>query len=224
MEKIDISNIKAVVFDWDNTLALTSPPLVYSVEKVLKSFHMPSWSVVQKKRDLTLSFRDNFPRIFGKNADKAYEDYAKIYLKNVANMISRAPFALEVLNYFKKRQIPILLMTNKDRKLLEFELPILFEPEYFDCIVCGHEAKKDKPHADHLFYTLEKCPIGDTICPENVLVVGDSPQDTACAVACGAKAVRIGKIQTTHSNANVTYFDSFVDFYQCLLLSESKKV
>jgi len=222
MFNFNISDIKAVVFDWDNTLAQSSPPLVYAVNEVLKDFHLPCWEIVKAKRDRDLSFRDNFPRIFGQNADQAYRTYKNIYLKIAPQMISRTPFAAEVLNYFKKRGIPILLMTNKDRELLEFELPILFDPEYFDCIVCGHEAMQDKPHGDHLFYTLNKCPLSQNICMKDVLVVGDSPQDSACALACGAKAVRIGKSsfdELNLQNEDIIYFDSFVDFYESLLLS-----
>ncbi len=220
MNKINISDIKAVVFDWDNTLAKSSPPLRFAVNQVLAFYHLPSWDEVKATRDGNLSFRDNFPIIFKDKADEAYARYKQIYLKAAPDMIARTPYALEVLNFFKKRRIPILIMTNKDRSLLEFELPLLFEPEYFDCIVCGHEAKKDKPHGDHLLYTLAHCGLKDKVCLNNVLVVGDSPQDSKCAIECGATAVRIGSLfENENPCDNVFYFNSFVDFYQSLLLS-----
>lgn len=222
MQIFDITHLKAVVFDWDNTLAQSSPPLIYAVNRVLKNYHLPCWEVIKQKRNTDLSFRDNFPILFGTNANEAYNQYKQIYLQAVGSMISRTPYALEVLNFFKKRYIPIFLMTSKDRELLEFELPLLFEPEYFDCIVCGHEAEKDKPHRDHLMYTLSHCKTNQKICPQDVLVVGDSTQDSDCAIACGATAVRIGgnKINACHTNTeHLIYFDSFVDFYQSLLLS-----
>ena len=220
MKTLELKHIKAVVFDWDNTLAQSRPALKYAVNQVLQSYHMPSWDEVKNKRDDNLSFRDNFPIIFKDKAHDAYEKYKKIYLKTAPDIITRTPYSLQVLNYFKKRGIPIFLMTNKDRTLLEFELPILFEPEYFDCIVCGHEAKKDKPYADHLLYTLEHCRFKGKICPKDVLVIGDSPQDSACAIACGATAVRIGSLYDNENHCdNIFYFDSFVDFYQSLLLS-----
>ena len=220
MQNLDLSNIKAVVFDWDSTLAKSSPVLRFAVSKVLDFYHMPSWDELKQTRDGNLSFRDNFPIIFKDKAVEAYDLYKQIYLKVVPEMIARTPYALNVLNFFKKRYIPILLMTNKDRTLLEFELPFLFEPEYFDCIVCGHEAAKDKPHGDHLMYTLSRCGLIEKLCMNNVLVVGDSPQDSSCALECGAKAVRIGPLfENETTSDNVFYFDSFVDFYQSLLLS-----
>ena len=222
MQNLDITHFKAVVFDWDNTLAQSTPPLTYAVNRVLKTYHLPCWNIIKQKRDTNLSFRDNFPILFGKDANAAYSQYKHIYLQAVGKMISRTPYASEVLHFFKKRYIPIFLMTSKDRELLEFELPMLFEPEYFDCIVCGHEAEKDKPHGDHLMYTLNHCASNKPLCPKDVLVVGDSPQDSACAVSCGATAVIIGRDVTSEqssNDANIMYFDSFVDFYQSLLLS-----
>ncbi len=220
-QNLNIQNIKAVVFDWDNTLAQSRKVLKYAVNLVLQDYKMPCWDEVKQTRDGNLSFRDNFPIIFHDKAEEAYEKYKKIYLKIVPNMITRTPYSLEVLNFFKKRGIPILLMTNKDRVLLEVELPILFEPEFFDCVVCGHEAKRDKPYADHLIYTLNHCAQKEKFCPKDVLLIGDSPQDSKCALSCGAKAVRIGGLFENEKRMdNVLYFDSFVDFYQSLLLSD----
>ena len=81
MEKLNLKELKAAVFDWDNTLAESRTALVFCVNKVLQEYNMPEWNIVKAKRDNTLSFRDNFPRIFGDKAAEAYEKYTKIYLK-----------------------------------------------------------------------------------------------------------------------------------------------
>lgn len=219
---LNIKQLKAVVFDWDNTLAKSKPPLVSSIEEVLNFYHLPCWDEVKTKRDNNLSFRDNFPRIFGNKSEEAYEKYREIYLKNVANMIETFPKVKEVLFFFKKRNIPLLIMTNKDRLLLEYELPILFEPETFDGITCGHEAEHDKPNGAHLIFTLKNILKSEDITPQTVWVVGDSPQDSACAKCAGALPIRIGQSLWTDENKNIDdilFFDSFVDFYKSLLLS-----
>jgi phosphoglycolate phosphatase-like HAD superfamily hydrolase len=56
-------------------------------------------------------------------------------------------------------------------------------------------------------------------------VVGDSPQDSMCAQNAGARAIRIGKSiwgDEDKIGEDVYFFDSFVDFYDTLLLSNSK--
>ena len=222
MENLNVSNLKAVVFDWDNTLAQSRDALVASVNVVLKKYDLPSWDEVKSKRNNNLSFEDNFPIIFGKNAHKAYQLYRQIYVQIVPNLIKRTRYAYPVLNFFKKRNIPICLMTNKDRYLLDFEMPLLFEAEYFSYIVCGHEAAYNKPHPEHLIQTLK--PFLPNIKMQNVWVIGDSPQDSDCACSCGAKAIRIGADlweEDKNTDKNCLFFDSFVDFYESLLLSNA---
>ena len=70
--KLHADKLKIVIFDWDNTLAETRTPLIYAVNRVLKEYGLPEWKEVKKLRDNNLSFRDNFPRIFGSRADEAY--------------------------------------------------------------------------------------------------------------------------------------------------------
>lgn len=224
MEKLDVSKLKAVVFDWDSTLANSRPVLMSCVNKVLESYGMPCWDVVKAKRDNNLSFQDNFQKIFEDKAEEAYALYRQIYLKNVARQITAPPFAHALLHFFYKRRIPICLMTNKDRMLLDFELPILFENEYFSNIVCGHEAADNKPHGVHLTETLKNIVRPNEILPETVWVVGDSPQDSSCACACGARGIRIGDglwEEEKEMPENCIFFHSLVDFYESLLLSNA---
>ena len=224
MQNLDVSQLKAVVFDWDNTLAQSKPALVNTVNQVLEKYNLPPWEIIKQKRDNTLSFQDNFPILFGKNASEAYALYKQIYLKNALNQIKATEFSYPILSFFKKRNIPICLMTNKDRDLLEFELPVLFEPETFFSIVCGHESQKNKPHSSNLYQTLRPILNPEDISPESVWVIGDSPQDSFCAFNSGAKAIRIGASlwpEDTSPPENCLFFHSFVDFYQSLLLSNS---
>lgn len=224
MKKVlDISPLKVAVFDWDNTLAESRSTLVYAVNQVLPQYGLEPWEKVCHKRNPDLSFRDNFPLIFGKNADEAYEKYTKIYLQNVRRFISAFPKTREVLAFLKNHGVKLMIMTNKDRRLLEYELPLLFDPDLFDNIVCGHEAQADKPDGNHLIFTLKDVMKPAEICPESVWVIGDSSVDSRCAQNAGARAIRIGQPifgQAEQAQENVLYFDSFVDFYENLLLSE----
>lgn len=223
MQKIfDISSLKVAVFDWDNTLAQSRSTLVFSVNQVLAQYHLPCWDKVKKLGKPDLSFRDNFPFIFKEKAKEAYEKYAQIYLQNVHRFISAFPKSTETLKLLKSHGVHLMIMTNKDRRLLEFELPLIFNPKLFDKIVCGHEAQADKPNKSHLIYTLKDFMAPHEINPQNVWVVGDSSVDSRCAIAANALAIRIGRpiFESAISLENdVLYFDSFVDFYENLLLS-----
>ena len=217
--KLRADKLKIVIFDWDNTLAETRTPLIYAVNRVLKEYGLPEWKEVNKLSDNNMSFRDNFPRIFGEKADEAYRKYADIYLANVAGLISTFAGTHEVLDWLKKRGILLAIMSNKDRRLLEFELPLLFRPEIFDRIVCGHEALQDKPYPAHALYTLDGLIEKDGISPETVWIVGDSPQDSICACTVNALPIRIGSPiwgDEEEYAENILHYDTFSDFYRDL--------
>ncbi len=217
---MDISGLKYVIFDWDNTLAESRSTLVLVINQVLKEYHLPDWEQVKSLRDPKLSFRDNFPRIFGEDkAKEAYERYAAIYPNVVASHIKTFPYVQEVLDYFNKKNIPILIMSNKDRRLLELELPMLFDKKLFSRIVCGHEALRDKPYPEQVYYTLQGLLAKEEITPRNVWVVGDSPMDSAAAQAANAQAIRIGHSiwgDEEQDRKNIIYFDDFASFYKSL--------
>ena len=73
-----LSDLQYALFDWDNTLAESRSSLVAAVDQVLMEYHLPPWSESKNKRDRNLSFKDNFPNIFGVEADAAYARYLKL--------------------------------------------------------------------------------------------------------------------------------------------------
>lgn len=214
---LQINKLKIVLFDWDNTLAETRTPLIYAVNQILQEYGLPEWKEVKKLRDNNLSFRDNFPRIFGRNAQEAYRKYADIYLAHVSALISTFEGTHEVLEYFRDRGITRIIMSNKDRRLLEFELPLLFNPDLFDKVVCGHEARHDKPDPDHIWYSVGEYMRPEEISPENVWIIGDSPQDSICGCRANALPIRIGHPiwgeEEEHAE-NIIHYNTFCDFYR----------
>jgi len=218
--RLNLKNLQYVIFDWDNTLAESRSTLVSAVNKVLREYNLPDWEQTRKKRDPGLSFRDNFPRMFGeKEASAAYERYVEIYASEVREKISTFPGVHEVLNYFYCRNIPMMIMSNKDRRLMNLELPLLFEPTLFSRVVCGHEAARDKPFPDQIFYTLKGLLKPEEITPEKVWMIGDSPMDSDSAVAAHALPIRIGRSiwgDEGAPNTSIVYFNCFEEFYRYL--------
>ena len=224
--QLDVSQLKYVLFDWDNTLAESRPSLVCAIDKVLAEYHLPCWEVSKEKRDRNLSFKDNFPRIFGNAADEAYKKYREIYKKIVRGRIRTFDYAKEVLGFFSARQTGLIIMTNKERCLLEYELPFLFDKSLFCRIVCGHEAPADKPSGQHALYALRGLMRPEEINRKNVWIVGDSPQDSAVALEIGALPVRINKSiwgdgGEPEKNKKIVCFKNFADFYAALKLAKN---
>ena len=219
MSELNLSKVKFVLFDWDNTLAESKTPLVYAIKQVIAEKNLPSWESLQKVRDHNLSFKANFKNFFKEQADEVYARYAEVYLQNVKRMIKTFPKVHEVVDLLQKHGVKLMVMTNKDRQLLEYELPLLFEPSCFERIVCGCEAPCDKPHKEQVIYTLSGYLKPEEISRSNVWVVGDSPQDSKAALASGALPIRIGKAIWEECETkcdDVIYLEDFADFYECL--------
>lgn len=219
---LSIKNLRVAAFDWDNTLAYSKEALVFSINKVLPLYNLPCWDIVKTRRDRNLSFRDNFPRIFGDKADEAYEKYRIIYKENAKNFLKKPTDAVNVLNFLHNDSVKIVIVTNKDRELLDFELPFLYDTSLFTKIVCGHEALKDKPDAEQLRFAVTG--LVNEIAPQTVWMIGDSPMDSSCALSAGAKAIRIGQpiweVPNDTENSEILFINNFTTLYD--LLKEQK--
>lgn len=217
-QKLSIKKLKVVAFDWDNTLACTREALCFSVNKILPRYGLPQWDEVKKLRDDNLSFRDNFPRIFGDKAEQAYSEYREVYKQNAERLIKVPEMALETVEFLHKKGIILAIVSNKDRLLLDYELPMLYDDSLFDVTVCGHEAPRDKPHPEQLLFALQKFKL--EVSAETVWMVGDSQMDSNCALAAGVKAIRIGKSiwgdQARADETDVLFVDDFRHFYRLL--------
>lgn len=216
---LDISQLRYVLFDWDNTLAETRTALVTTINEVLEEYQMPCWDEVKKRRDENLSFRDNFPNIFGPCAEMAYNRYRELYKSQIKSLISTFPCIQETLEFFHRRQIPMIIMTNKDRLLLDLELPLLFDPSIFAKIIAGHEAPCDKPYPQHVYYSLQDYLKPEEITPSKVWVIGDSPQDSNCAIAANALPIRIGQPiwgEDHKMDDRIVYFENFCNLLESL--------
>ena len=216
--RLNIDKLKVAAFDWDNTLTFSRPALIESVNVVLKKYNLPEWEEVKNLRKPDLSFRDNFPYIFGDNAYEAYEYYREVYKEKVGDILSAPSKGTATLRYLKTKGIDVVIVTNKDRMLLEYELPMIYDTFLFTRIVCGHEAIKDKPSGEQLRYAVDG--LVDEITPENVWMIGDSPMDSRCALDCGAKAIRIGEPiwerEIEKTDENILFFSDFTEFYHSL--------
>lgn len=212
------SKVLYVLFDWDGTLSDNREIVVSTINQVLKEYGRGTWETVSNLRNPKLSLRDNFVNFFGDDSFKAYERYVQLYKLNTPQTVKSFPYAKETLLQLKELGVELMIMTNKDRRLLDVELPLLYNPDMFSRIVCGHEALRDKPYPEHIFYTLRGLLSPEEINSEIVWMVGDSNQDSDCALSARALPIRINQtLFTENSSSNsIVYFNDFAEFYDFL--------
>lgn len=216
---LDVSKLKYALFDWDNTLVESRSSLTAAVNIVLSEYGLPSWENVKQRRDANLSFKDNFPLIFGKEGAVAYERYRQIYLEIMPQKISIYPYVDRVLEWLSDRKISLYVVSNKERCLLEREKELLLPQIRFRKIVCGHEAPADKPSPEQIYYALAEDILPQAVSAELVWMIGDSPMDSHAALAAGALPIRIGRSiwgDEGEPDNKIVYFNDFREFYQNL--------
>ena len=183
---------KIIAFDWDNTLALNREVVVNAMNKVLSKYGKAEWDIIKKeKRDKNKSLKENFINFFGEDLEKqAYNDYLNFY--NEFNYLLQAPEnAKEMLYMLNKQNIYIIIVSNKERKLLLDEIKVLYNDIEFYKIMANGDSEKNKPDASPIFKAVKDLNI--EINYHNVWLIGDSNQDIDCAYNANIQPILYGQ-------------------------------
>ena len=176
--------IKAVLFDFDGTLANTLPFYVRAYKKALKQigFELKEEEIVKqcfgKKEDIICA-KLGLP-------EKTAE-FAKSYFEGVKTLFKTAelfPDTLKTIEYLRKRNIKIAIITFAYRwyisKMMnQFELSPLI-----DLIISTDDVKEPKPNPESVFKTAHYF----NVQPGETMVVGDSKSDILMAKNAGSKS------------------------------------
>ena len=178
---------KAIIFDWDSTLAITRPTVIKALEQTLAHFNKAPWEQSKSLRQPLLSLKDNFPLIFGKDSNEAYQYYLKIYqFQN----IRPSPHAQEFLEFCQAQNIDISIVSNKEKSLLLEEVNLCYPDIRFSRILGHGDTAENKPSASPVYAVLKNAPY--PINPENVWLIGDSMPDTECAYNANIQPILVG--------------------------------
>lgn len=181
-----------IFFDWDNTLALNRDVVVGAMNKVLAKYGKDDWEKTKKeKRDNNKSLKENFVNFFGEELEKqAYNDYLNFY-NEFSDLLKAPDNAKEMLRLLTNKGIKVIIVSNKERKLLLNEINVLYKDINFFKIMANGDSEKNKPDALPIFKALENVNI--EINPENVWIIGDSNQDIDCGYNANIQPILYGK-------------------------------
>ena len=212
---------KLIIFDWDDTLANTREAVVNAMNYVLSLYNLPEWEIIKKeKRDTKKSLKENFINFFGKENEKeAYEKYLNYYINNSYNLVQPTNYSEDFLKFCNKKNINVAIISNKDKKLLNKEVEKCFKNIKFYQVLGNGDAVRNKPAPDPVFKLVENF---DFDLNENdVWLVGDTKQDTECALSSNCKPILIGKGKFMEDdyltkNNNILVINSFNELIKIL--------
>jgi len=181
--------IKAVIFDFDQTLAdstkihldsyiipLSKRGISHTNEKILSTFGTFEEAIFKK-----LS-----PKSTQEDIKQMIDERNQILLKE-SDQAKKITYSDEILQFLKDK-VKIILVSGTNSKIVHKILDAFGWRKYFDIIIGGEEIKNSRPHPEILNKALERSKINN----KEAIYVGDSIFDVKCAKNANVKVISLG--------------------------------
>jgi phosphoglycolate phosphatase len=182
--------IKGVTIDLDGTLLDTIPDLAAAANAMLAELGRPPLPLETIRTFVGKGIQNLVERTLAGHIDggadaesvaRAMPIYERHYVAVNGRHTTIYPGVKEGLEKLKSMGLPLAVVTNKSGR---FTLPLLeevgFSP-YFRTVVSGDTLSRKKPHPDPLLHACKTLEIA----PRDMLMIGDSLNDTQAARAAG---------------------------------------
>jgi HAD superfamily hydrolase (TIGR01509 family) len=184
--------MKAVLFDWDGTLADTLDALFAANVAVMSAFGLPFDEELYRRH-----FAPDWRLMYGRlgipddRLDEANSLWVAAYGGGRAT--SLLPGAADALVRLRGAGIRLGLVTAGHREIVAPQLDRLGVARHFDVAVFGTDIVEQKPDPRPLRRALAMLAeaVGSPVPPREAAYLGDTPEDMAMAVAAGVRAVGV---------------------------------
>ncbi len=182
--------IRAVLFDFDGTLADTAPDLGHALNLQLERYARAPVALERSRPLASRGARGMLDVGFGITPEHTqYEalrdEFLDIYEANLCRATALFDGMHELLQQLETQGLPWGIVTNKSSR---FTTPLLAQlglNERVACVMCGDSAARLKPHPDTLLLAAEAMRLPSTHC----VYVGDDLRDAQAARAAGMRFV-----------------------------------
>jgi phosphoglycolate phosphatase len=181
---------RAVLFDFDGTLADTAPDLAAAVNRMrVEQGHGPL-PIERLRPFASAGARGLVHAAFGIKPDNAEysalrETFLEYYAERVCEQTKLFPGIAELLAQLRSRGIAWGVVTNKATRFTERILNQLkLNP---DCVACGDTTAHLKPHPASLLHAAKQIRVS----PQDCLYLGDDLRDMKAAHAAGMRPIAV---------------------------------
>ena len=189
--KIDINNIKSIIFDMDGVIFDTE--LVY-LEIWSKVFEKYGYKLQKEVYAEVLGTgRENVKKVFLNNygnelpIDKMYREKDEDLEKAVDKGIPLKQGAYEILSYLKNNNYKIALATSASKERALKQLRYADIEKFFDVIVSRDDVKETKPNPDIFLKAAKKLNVN----PNECIVIEDSSAVFKAAFNAGMAGIHV---------------------------------
>ncbi|CEG26211.1 HAD family hydrolase [Bacillus sp. B-jedd] len=181
-------DIKAILFDFDGTLADTLPVCFSSFEGVFKDFDNRDVTTEEIKSMFGPSetgiIRENLKN---KNAEKAIERYYEIYQERHKDLVEGNDEMTALIKQLKNDGYKLGIVTGKARRSLDISLECLELTNYFDVMITGDDVDSPKPHPEGIFNAMDYINVG----MNEAIFLGDSDADILAGKKAGVYTIGV---------------------------------
>lgn len=213
--------IKAVLFDFDGTLADTLPLSFFAFKFIFKKYD---------NREVTT---EELISMFGPTEDdiisinllnkeyvaEAISEYYQIYKKDHASQVHMTDEMQKLLMYIRSNNIKMGVITGKSRAAFQISSDSLNLSHFFDIVITGDDVQKPKPNPEGIFTVLEFLGVSK----DEAVFIGDSNADIKAGKAAGLRTFGVqwlSTYQSTHFEIEPDFVFTKIDQFLKILESE----
>jgi pyrophosphatase PpaX len=171
--------MRAIIFDFDGTLANTLPICFCAFKNVFTEYDNKDLSSEEIKDMFGPSETDIIRNnLSNPKKEMAIEYYYEKYSEHHKSLIEVDPEILELLRYLKEMDIKIGIFTGKAKRSLDISLKALEMDGMFDVIITGDDVTNPKPDSEGLLKALSLLEVNNS----DAIYIGDSDADVIAGV------------------------------------------
>jgi 2-phosphoglycolate phosphatase len=181
---------RAVLFDFDGTLADTAPDLAAAVNRMRVEQDLAPLPLERLRPFASAGARGLVHAAFGvKPDDPEYaalrETFLEYYAERICAETRLFPGIAELIAELRRRGVAWGIVTNKATRFTErIVAELRLDP---DCVSCGDSTPHLKPHPAPLLHAAEQIQVS----PQNCFYLGDDLRDMKAAQAAGMRPIAV---------------------------------
>ncbi len=178
------NGLKAIVFDWDQTLYETFPLHRAGIEHAARECgrKVPPLGAIIKGYAATIE--EHIQNVLGLPLEAPLESYLRFYYQRNLEMCKPFPQAAETLSNLKEKGYLLAILSNKEDRAGFQEVAGSGLAQLFDAVAFREQVPELKPGPGGLLWMLKSLGIS----PTQALYIGDEPRDIQCARLAGVRS------------------------------------
>lgn len=214
---MEVLSVKAIIFDFDGTVANTLPVNYHSFQTVFKKYDDKDFTDEEIKEMFgpvePVIIQDHLEH---SDKESAIETFYQTYEDKHSDLVDANSEMDDLLRSLKDKGLKLGIMTGKSRRSLDISLEKLGMSDLFDVIMTGDDVSEPKPHPEGVLKAIDQLGVSK----EDVMFLGDSDSDIEAGQRAGVRTVGVHwlpEVQTKEfSHEPHQTFENISDFVDFL--------